>query len=1609
RIHCNGAGINLSGVANNNIQPPVINEVTSTTVGGEGIDGDEVHVYRDNSGCTPSAGQGQEYLGTATVSGGVWQLSGLSIAIGTDLITATATNGTDGTSEFVGQDSYIVTNITDAGIGSLRWAITNANASTNPSVTISFNIGSSAPWIIQPTSALPTINNVGAVPIIIDATTQLGWAFGDPNAMIHIEGSLAGGSTVALIVQEANVEIYGLVLDGFFHGIRINTGADGLIIGAPGKGNVIKGLTGWGIISGGVAGNVTIQSNYIGTSVDGLSMDANLGAGIGVEGDNILIGGNSTLGEGNVISNNGSGGFEYGIYTGTGDNIEIYGNLIGTDKNGENDFGNLRGIWVLNGASNVTIGGTGTGQRNVISGTFSAFSVHLQSVDNVIVDNNFIGLNSAGTTAIPNTRNGIDIDASGSGAIIRNNTIAASTEDGIYMESETADVIIENNMIGTTPTGVAGTGLGNRNGIVFNSSGGIDNTTQRIRISGNVISGNSADGINFNSTCSNFILTDNLIGVESDGTTPLGNAGSGIELSSTTTNIEIGGTSQENSIANNTLAGIRFEGLAQETSGTIIGVNSYFCNSTDAIDFVLTPTVDAPVITTISSGSIDGTSTEPDGTLIDVYETDLSCADNQGATYLGQTTVTSGNWSLSGSFTTSNSFVATATDPTDGISEFSLAVTSTLYVVTNTNDSGVGSLRQAITNANASSGETISFNIPGAGPWDITLLSNLPNLLSTMTIDGTTQPGSTSTNLIGIRATAACDRGLAIVTNDCEIYGLEITGFNGSGDFGGIYMGLSVTSGQIGAALKGNVLSNNRYGLQIQGDNVVVQGNKFGTDNTGFFANGNTETGIYIISGDGNTIGGAGANEGNLISGNSQLGIRMANSDNNTVQGNIIGMNAAGLSRVSNGISGIGIGGGTTFTSNGNTIGGAGANEGNLISGNSVYGITLSYGSNNLILGNRIGLDSNGDQFNFTPFGILIGGAFGEVATDNTVGGIGPGEANSIAGHSGRGVWLQVNTGTSERNTIRGNAIYCNGELGITLNAGTNNDISAPIITDFTAGIGTATVTGECPTCTTGDLIDVYRDNSACADGQGQEYLGTVTFGTDPWTLGGLTLSSDDQLTVMVTDISGNSSEFGPAAPEIVVYEGAGTAGTEITDAQVSVIDLGTSDQGVDLTFDVTIENVGSAFLTVASITSSASEYSFVSTPTTVNAGENATFTIQLDATDVGTFPSTITINSDDSDENPFTFSVTGEITGPEIELYVGTDNTGTLLSDAQPTAIDFGSVLAGTDLVLDFAIENTGTAVLNISSIGSSESEYSVTGAPSSVAIGATATFTITLDGSTSGIFNSTITISSDDADENPFTFPVTGEIIAPEPEIEVYVGQLHPSAILVDGQVTEVDLGRTVNGNSITVLFYIENTGAVALNISNITSDQTEFSIVGAPTSVAAGGSETFDMVLDGSITGIFNATITITSDDLDESPFTFPVMGQITEPEIEVYFGNNNTGAPITNGQASEVDIGTSALGNNLSETFAIENLGTSLLTISSITSSNPDFTITSAPTSVGEGATEIFFIELDASVAGSFTTTITIVSDDLDEGTFTFPVTGSIVESLDILFYYEDSPL
>lgn len=222
----------------------------------------------------------------------------------------------------------------------------------------------------------------------------------------------------------------------------------------------------------------------------------------------------------------------------------------------------------------------------------------------------------------------------------------------------------------------------------------------------------------------------------------------------------------------------------------------------------------------------------------------------------------------------------------------------TPFIVTNTNDSGTGSLRQAILDANASPPTTgtdlIEFDIPGSGVQTISPASPLPEITVPVTIDGYTQSGaSPNTNPAG--------QGLNTVLS------IQLDGANaGLLPFGMLQVAAS------GSTVEGlNV--NNAQGPDIElygSDDNVITGNFLGTDPTGtaiFSLNtssGGTLDGIDLKSSAGNTIGGSAPADRNLIAGNAGNGIEIPLylDTGNAIEGNLIGTDITGTKALGNGV-----------------------------------------------------------------------------------------------------------------------------------------------------------------------------------------------------------------------------------------------------------------------------------------------------------------------------------------------------------------------------------------------------------------------------------------------------------------------------------------------------------------------------------------------------------------------------------------------------------------------------------------------------------------------------------------------------------------------------------
>ena len=376
---------------------------------------------------------------------------------------------------------------------------------------------------------------------------------------------------------------------------------------------------------------------------------------------------------------------------------------------------------------------------------------------------------------------------------------------------------------------------------------------------------------------------------------------------------------------------------------------------------------------------------------------------------------------------------------------FSISLISLCFVsqgqpitVTSTLDAGAGSLRDAITQVNAGTFNLINFNITGAAPYTITLLSDLPTITKSVVIDGYSQTGSfqgaigSRTITLEINGNLTASKGLDINASNVTIDGLAIYNVGNTGTISGT--GINVQPGNNTVFIWGNFIGTNATGLAttLPNANMGIQ--------VGVFNSVSANTGITIGT-DGN--GTNDANEGNLIVRNGPFpssnspgptdgGVVVFNTSNSKFSGNIFGLGSDGTTNIFNNGTGLLL----SDRSSSNVIGTDGdgvsdALERNIISDNTRSGIwVISKSNSNIIAGNVIGMDaSSNDNFN-TGFGINIDNASGNRIGTNADGVSEAFKPNYISNNLSGGIQIKsgnlifpLNNQNADNNIVAGNFI----------------------------------------------------------------------------------------------------------------------------------------------------------------------------------------------------------------------------------------------------------------------------------------------------------------------------------------------------------------------------------------------------------------------------------------------------------------------------------------------------------------------------------------------------------------------------------------------------------
>ncbi len=418
------------------------------------------------------------------------------------------------------------------------------------------------------------------------------------------------------------------------------------------------------------------------------------------------------------------------------------------------------------------------------------------------------------------------------------------------------------------------------------------------------------------------------------------------------------------------------------------------------------------------------------------------------------------------------------------------------FVVNSNADSGPGTLRTAITNANGTVGlNTITFTALGA---PIVLLSDLPVITNPVIIDG--YAGSPS---------GAMPNTNPIIAGNNAVITIEIQG-PGAGENLAVLNGLVLGAGSSGSTIRGLCINNfasvdtpgSTYGagILVLSNNNAITGNFIGSDTTGFISLPNATA--INVQGNDNIIGGTTPATRNLLSGHylggsagsARInGVVRISGDRTIVQQNTVGLNAPGnAALMPDAHQGITIVGAGAVTGGSTLIGGPShLTNGNVISGHHAGNVVVDLiASGTTVQQNYIGLDVTGTvaisgngigvaflrsiiqnapvNSLFQPVDLVISGntisgnTYGVVVGENASGGyplfntqvtnnfIGLNAAgNAAIANTLDGVWIKYGIDSY----IGSNVISANGRHGIRIAKGKNTLIKSNFIGTDNSGL----------------------------------------------------------------------------------------------------------------------------------------------------------------------------------------------------------------------------------------------------------------------------------------------------------------------------------------------------------------------------------------------------------------------------------------------------------------------------------------------------------------------------------------------------------------------------
>ena len=406
-----------------------------------------------------------------------------------------------------------------------------------------------------------------------------------------------------------------------------------------------------------------------------------------------------------------------------------------------------------------------------------------------------------------------------------------------------------------------------------------------------------------------------------------------------------------------------------------------------------------------------------------------------------------------------------------------------------------------------------------------------------------------------------------------------------------------------------------------------------------------------------------------------------------------------------------------------------------------------------------------------------------------------------------------------------------------------------------------------------------------------------------------------------------------------------GGAGSSATFGQLQAnpasLAFGSVNAGSSVTKQISLSNTGTAAVQISGIAASGAGFSVngITTPFTLPATATALLNVVFAPTTGGNVSGNVTVTSD-ATNSPLTISVAGSSAQPGLSI--------------TPSSFAFGNVTDGQTKSQTFTLTNTGSASLTISQLSVSGAGYSLSGlaTPSSIAAGASATFSATFAPTTAGSLPGTITITSN-APTSPSTVALSGTGVA--------------STVVLTANPTSLAFGNVNAGVTSSKSVTLTNGGTGNVTISQITVSATDVTTSGVtmPVTLTPGQSKVMTVAFKPAAKETVTGNITVTNT-------------QGTSTVVAVSGTGVQAGISLT---PSSANLGNVTVGATNSQTIQISNPGNGVLTITQANVTGTGFSVTglTLPLSINPGLTSTFNAQYHPTTAGSASGSISIVSN------------------------------